>query len=179
MNNLSKLIASNTEDGIVDLKNVVRTLGVKISFCDTMKDLCEIKIQGSKDGEDDVHPVIILKKGLSQEESCTFIAIAIAEYILTYERVRDGGIRYDIFFLSGIHQQRYSYRLLLATRLAMSEEVITLFNQGSPACEKYKENLPYIPEFLRSCIPGHSASFLLSNFADDKFPVMQMLKRIA
>lgn len=169
---------TNTEDGIVDLKNVVRTLGVRISFCDTMKDLCVIKIQGAKEG-DDVHPAIILKKGLSQEESCTFIAISLAEYILTYERVRDGGIRYDIFFLNGIHQQRYSYRLLLATRLAMSEDVITLFNQGSPSCEKYKEYLPYIPEFLRSCIPGHSASFLLSNFADDKFPVIQMLKRIA
>jgi hypothetical protein len=165
MKNLAEMISLNINDGIVDLKNIVKTLGVGIVFCDTMKDLCVIKMEQSK-GQD-TKPVIILKRGLSQEINCTFIAIAVAEYILTHKRVLNGGIRYDIFFLSGLHQQRYSYPLLLATRLTMSEDVISLFNQGAVKCEEYKERLPYTSDFLRCCVSGNSVSFLLSNFAND------------
>jgi hypothetical protein len=158
---IEKLIQSCSREDHVDVKAFCEALGVSIKLDEKLRDLCEIKID-----EKSEKPVIWLNPSLDKKTKLTFVVIALAEYILTPDRVSRTGIRYDIFFLDDIYHQRHGYRMLLATRLALPEHLINTISEVSPQSEQVINEANYLPKFLRCCVSDSSALFLINNFSD-------------
>jgi len=158
---IEKLIESCTRENYMDVKAFCEALGVSITVRSSLDNLCEIRLEG-----EDNTPVIALHHTLDKKTKFTFVAIALAEYILTPDRVATSGINYDIFFLEDIYHQRYGYRMLLATRIAMPQTLIDIISASAPEAEKVIEEANYLPKFLRCCVNNSSALFLLSNFSE-------------
>lgn len=156
---IANIIHSNSTNKVVDLKGIVSLLGIKITLSTTIKDLCDFEnIDGC--------PTIVLNQKLSKKEKLTYTAIAVAEYILTPERVFSGTIKYDIFFIENIYHERFTYRMLLATRLALPETVINQYCSLELGSKNILEDYDFMPQFLRCCIQDSAALFLLQNFSD-------------
>jgi hypothetical protein len=160
---LQKLIKDATKGDFLDVKMLARELKVTIALVKEkdMKNLCEISANNMAE-----KPLLKLNETLDKKSRFTFVAIALAEYILTPERVEKTGINYDIFFLSDIYKQRYGYRMLLATRLAVPEHMIEKLCDHAPGADEYVLESDYLPQFLRCCVSNSSALFLLSNFSE-------------
>ena len=156
---IAKIIHSNSTEETVDLKSIIEMLGIKITIDNEILDLCHLV---RKDG----CPTIILNQKLSRIQKMTYVAIAVAEYILTPDRVNKNGIIYDMFFIKGIYHQRFAYRILLATRLAIPEPVITKYCSQELGSASILSNYDFLPEFLRCCVQDSSALFSLQNFSE-------------
>ncbi|WP_426359446.1 hypothetical protein ACPUVO_04155 [Pseudocolwellia sp. HL-MZ19] len=158
---VEKLIESCTREDHIDVKAFCEALGVTIALRPEIKNLCEIHLEGETKS-----PVISLSPTLDKKTKFTFVVIALAEYILTPDRVARMGICYDIFFLQDIYHQRHGYRMLLATRIALPEKLVNIAGSTSPDAEHIINNSNYLPQFLRCCVNNSSALFLLANFSD-------------
>ncbi|WDE03382.1 hypothetical protein SG34_018510 [Thalassomonas viridans] len=158
---LEKLIKSSTHDGKVNLKEITEFFNIKIELDRQLTDLCQITLS-----EEDKKPVIKLSPNNDRRTKFTLVAIAIAEFILTPSRLEGEGIRYDMFFLKEIYHQRYSYRMMLATRLAVPEEIINRMDDPNFDMAAYLAGSDYQPQFINCCVKDSSALFLLSNFSD-------------
>ena len=158
---LEKLIKSSTRDGKVDLKQITEFFNINIMIDRQLTDLCQIYVS-----EQDNKPVIKLSPTNDRKTKYTLVAIAIAEFILTPSRLEGTGIRYDMFFLKEIYHQRYSYRMMLATRLAVPEEIINKLDLPTFDLNAYVIKSDFLPQFIHCCVKDSSALFLLSNFSD-------------
>ncbi len=158
---IEKLIESCIVDNTINIKAIADTLGVDIVLSEDIADLCRIAVDPATN-----KPVISLHPSNDQKTKHSFVAIALAEYILTPNRVTQHGINYDMFFWSDIYHQRHSYRMLLATRLAVPEFIINQLGEPNFSTDKYIADSHYLPQFIRSCINNNSALFLLSNFSE-------------
>jgi hypothetical protein len=160
---ISQLIKDNTLDSFIDMSGIASSLSVRISLCPDLRDLCTLSLVKNA-------VTIKINSDLDVGKRLTFVAIALAEYILTPSRVNGKGIIYDMFFLKDIYSQRFSYRMLLATRLAVPEPVIQSFGEqgigSSAAFESFKSNSSHHPDFLRCCVQEGAAMFLLTGFSD-------------
>jgi len=155
------LIKDNTVGELIDLKSIAKELNIQIKLDQKLKDLCRIIIE-----KDSRHPTIYLNPNCDTKTKHTFVAIAIAEYILTPRRVSDPGIYYDLFFLDTIYSQKHNYFMLLSTRLAFPEETIAQLEDHSINTDDFVNNCSYLPQFIRCCVSNSSALFLISNFSE-------------
>ena len=158
---LEKLIKSSTYGDKVNLKEITEFLNITIALDKELTDLCHISL-----AVEDNKPVIKLNPSNDKKTKHTLVAIAIAEYILTPTRLEGAGIGYDMFFLREIYHQRYSYRMMLATRLAVPEEIINQLEAPTFDTASYVARSSYLPQFIHCCVKDSSAMFLLSNFGD-------------
>lgn len=159
---IAQLISDSSSKDSVDLRNIVQTLGIKIKLSNEIVNHCEIRYLSG-----DESPTVFLNKDLDVQTQQTFVAIALAEYILTPVRVTNKGICYDMFFLNDtLHQQQFSYRMLLATRLVIPKCILEIMHTDSALFDDFVFSSNYLPRFLRSCVQDSTALFLLSNFSD-------------
>lgn len=157
---IAKIIKENTGETSVDLKGVVAALNIDVVVSKDLTDECKISYP-----EKSAKPLIQVNAKLDLQTKLTFIAIAVAEYILSPERVSKKGITYDMFFLKSLAEERYSFRMLLATRLAIPEAVMTSINENPSAMSEYMAIAKVRPELVRLCAPDRSLGFILSNFS--------------
>lgn len=166
---LHSLIQSATVGDIVDLKSICQTLEIKIRMDDSLQDLCKIGENENK------HIIIWLKDSLDQKTKFTFVAIAVADYILDPDRVIKQGVVYDMFFLRDLSANKATKLIMLATRLAVPEHIIEKLSNALEAqfskddtiepfdADEYVRNAKYLPEFVRCAIKESSSMFLMDN----------------
>ncbi|MDG1752414.1 MAG: hypothetical protein P8I03_12245 [Thalassotalea sp.] len=163
------LIQSATVDDTVDLKSICQTLDIKIRMEENSQDLCRI-------GEDENKKIIIwLNNTLDQKTKFTFVAIAVAEYIIDANRVTKQGVVYDMFFLRDLSANKATKLIMLATRLAIPEHIIEKLSNALEAqfskddtiepfdADEYVKNAKYLPEFIRCAIKESTSIFLVDN----------------
>lgn len=156
---IAKLIHANTSESSVDLQSICASFGIDIEFELETNDLANIKtIKG--------RPVINLNPSLTKKEKLTFVAIAVSEYILTPNRVNGKGITYDMFFMKDAYHQRFNNIMLLATRLALPENIISQLCKLETNVGEIIVKFDFTPEFLRCCVQDSNALFLLKNFSN-------------
>jgi hypothetical protein len=155
------LIKDNTIGDLIDLKSLAKELHIQIKLDNELKDLCRISIE-----KDSRYPTIYLNPACDTKTKHTFVAIAIAEYILTPDRVSGPGINYDLFFLKAIYSQKHNYYMLLSTRLTFPEKTITLLEDQSINSDDFINNSNYLPQFIRCCVSDSSSLFLLETFSE-------------
>jgi hypothetical protein len=152
------LIKANTQGDRIAVKRILQALQIKVLIDPKLTDLCNIS------RADNNEAVIKLNATIDRKTKLTLICIAMAEFILAPERIQGTGISYDIFFIKDIYHQRFSLYMLLATRLAIPETVISAMSDPSFNLDAFAEKSDYLPVFIRSCVSDTSALFLLSNY---------------
>lgn len=156
---ITKIIERNTVGDEVNLKEVAKQMNFKIISIDNMHDFCHLSSNNGKS------PVIKLNKNLSKQERFTIVAIAISDFILYPEKTyNDRVVKFDMFSLHDLHIQRYAHRILLATRLTVSEEFIKRLRDDIHMKEINKVK-SVTPNFLRCCEPYEGVSFILKEFS--------------
>lgn len=166
---LQSLIQSATVDDTVDLKSICQTLEIKIRMDDISQDLCKI-------GENENKQIIIkLNNTLDPKTKFTFVAIAVADYILDPDRVIKQGVVYDMFFLRDLSANKATKLIMLATRLAVPEHIIEKLSNALEAqfsrdntiepfdADAYVRKSKYLPEFIRCAIKESTSMFLIDN----------------
>lgn len=159
ISNFSKLIKANEKENVIDLKSIADTLGVQIKQDKGLADHCHIFL-----GEDST-VTIKLNASLANSMKKTYVAIALAEFLLTPERISAKGITYDMFFLKELYRERHSSRMLLATRLVLPETIIHDIIDGNIQPEIHAEKIGYEREFIKNVVKHDSALFLIENFS--------------
>lgn len=166
---LHSLIQSATFGDTVDLKSICQTLEIKIRMEDNSQDLCRIC------ENDDKQIIIWLNKTIDQKTKLTFVAIAVADYILDPERVSKHGVNYDMFFLRDLSANKATKLIMLATRLAIPEHIIEKLSNALEAQfskdediesfdgDAYVRNSKFLPEFVRCAIKESTSMFLMDN----------------
>jgi len=169
---LTKLIKSSEKGNINDLKVICDGLDIKVTSDKSLNELCLIR------ENEDATINIFLNPNLDIKSKFTFVAISLAEMLISPERILGRGIYYDVFFLREIHNLRSTKVMMLATRLAFPEGVIerivnannmmfeTKFKRDRSGCMDvgaFISEVPYLPEFIRSVITGTSVQMLLNN----------------
>ncbi|MEW6992310.1 hypothetical protein AADZ91_16700 [Colwelliaceae bacterium 6441] len=165
---IHSLIQSATVGDTVDLKTICRTMNIKLKFDDNLQDL-------SKIGLDDQRQITIwLNNSLDNKTKSTLVAIAVAEYIISPEKVLQRGVVYDVFFLKDLQKNKATNLIMLATRLAIPEHIIEkLTNSIELQFSKdqsesfdpnaYIANAVYLPEFIKCAIKQSSSMLLIDN----------------
>jgi hypothetical protein len=171
MNNsaLHNLIQSAVEGDVVNLKSICDTLDVKLKADKALNDLCRMGV----DGNDKI--VIWINPKVDAKTKFTFVAIALAEYILYPNRITNQGVNYDMFFLKDLNTKKNSRQIMLATRLAIPEHIIEKLSAALEVqftssdskntfdANNYIANSKFLPEFIRCVIKESSSLFLLDN----------------
>jgi hypothetical protein len=172
---LQNLIQSATVDDTVDLKGICQKLNIKIRMDDSSQDLCKIGQNADK------QIVIWLNSSLDQKTKFTFVAIAVADYMLDSDRVCKQGVVYDMFFLRDLNANKATKLIMLATRLAMPEHIIeklsnaleVQFSKDSKEtfdADAYVRNSKFLPEFVRCAIKESTSIFLMDNLKNKYEP---------
>lgn len=161
LSNLNKLINANDRGDVIDLQAITVALGISIKKSSELKDYCHVFFN------EEGRAVIQLKSDLSNSLKKTLVAVAAAEYVLTPERLAGQGIKYDMFFLKELYSQKYSYRMLLASRLVLPESVIEKIVAGEVLPALYAEKIGFEPDFIKNVVQHDSAVFLVENFSDN------------
>lgn len=169
---LHSLIQSATVGDTVDLKSICKTLEIRIRMGDNSQDLCKI-------GEDEnKHIIIWLNNSLDKKTKFTFVAIAVADYILDPDRIIKQGVGYDMFFLRDLSANKATKLIMLATRLAVPEHIIEKLSNALEAqfskddtiepfdADAYVKNAKYLPEFVRCAIKESTSMFLIDNLTN-------------
>jgi hypothetical protein len=163
------LIQSATVGDTVDLKSICQTLDIKIRMDDSSQDLCKINENENK------QITIWLNTKLDQKTKFTFVAIAVAEYIIDADRVIKHGVVYDMFFLRDLNVNKATKLIMLATRLAVPEHIIEKLSNALEAqfskdntiepfdADEYVRNAKFLPEFIRCAIKESTSIFLVDN----------------
>jgi len=169
---LTKLILSADIGLSNDLNVICQALDISIKAGKLQNDLCLIR------QENDSSIVIYLDPTLDKQSKFTFVAIAIAEMLISPERIKGRGIYYDVFFKKEIHNLRSTKAMILATRIAFPEgiidQIVIANNMRFEARSLREKNnymdvdafiseSNYLPEFIRSVIKGNSVRMLLNN----------------
>ncbi len=174
MNNsvLHNLIQSAVEGDVINLKSICDTLDVKLKADSTLHDLCRIGLDNDK------QIIIWINPKVDRKTKFTLIAIAVAEYILYPERIKNQGVNYDMFFLRDLNSKKNSRQIMLATRLAIPEHMIEKIAKALEVqfirddsdsdfdINDYIANSKYLPEFIRCVIKESSSLFLLDNLVN-------------
>ncbi|MGJ8693419.1 MAG: hypothetical protein ACSHW0_13165 [Thalassotalea sp.] len=169
---VTRLIEACTVNDKIDLKKICDKLKVSLKAASDLTDLCKI-------GCDEQRQLVIwINPKIDAKTRFTLVVIAIAELILQPERVKDGGISYDIFTLKDLHRKKHSPYLMLATRLAVPEHIIEkivaademefeskILRQRTDIFDRdaYINNAIYLPEFIRCVVRESSGKLLLDN----------------
>ncbi|GAA6206369.1 hypothetical protein [Thalassotalea sp. SU-HH00458] len=165
---LQNLIQSATVEDTVDLKSICQKLKIKIRMDDSSQDLCKIGQNSDK------QIIIWLKSSLDQKTKFTFVAIAVADYMLDSDRVCKQGVVYDMFFLRDLNANKATKLIMLATRLAMPEHIIEKLsnalevqfskdNKETFDADAYVRDSKFLPEFVRCAIKESTSIFLMDN----------------
>jgi len=168
---LQNLIESATVGDIIDLKIICQTLDVKLKVDDNLQDLCRVGVN------DQQQTTVWFNANLDKKTKFTFVAIAIAEHIINPDKVAETGVVYDVFFLRELNKNKRSKLLMLATRLAVPEDIIEKISQESEVSfsreqtsdkfnvDTYIAKSNYLPEFIRCAIKQSTGMFLLDNLS--------------
>lgn len=154
------LIRSNTKDQTVNVAGIATDLGIKVRLA-TLEKLGELASMNQ--GEDDDKPVIYLNRKNDNKQNHTLVALLLAEFIINPSKPRDKGISLEVFDLQNLSEGKQSPRMLLATRLAIPEEIINKLDDINFDLNKYANTTNYLPSFIRQAVKTNNAQFSLDN----------------
>lgn len=125
-----------------------------------MASLTELaELNTNKDG----NVVILLNKNNDTRHNYTLVALLIAQLMLHPEKAETGGIKYDVFSLKDIRDNRFSNIMMLATRLAVPEFVIDQMEDFGFDVQGYANKSKFLPDFIKSAVKSKNLEFLVSN----------------
>ena len=167
------LIEKHTKDDVIDIMEMAESLGINVKFVE-MDRSTDVAVM--KQEEEDNRPKIELNIINSIEDNYTLVALLLADSFIAPQRASNEGFKYEVFFLKELRHYRLTRTLLLATRLAIPEEVINQIDEVDFDIDAYIAKAKYLPSFVNNMVKDSNASFLVINNLLGVMPIDQLIK---
>lgn len=154
------LIEKHSHDDVIDIMAMASSMGISVS-CVEMKASTDVAMM--KPGDEDERPKIQLNKTNSIEQNHTLVALLLADCFITPKKMQNEGFKYEIFYLKDMRQFRFTRTFLLATRLAIPENIINQVDEFGFNIDAYIAKTNYLPSFVNNMIKNSNASFMVVN----------------
>lgn len=154
------LIDKHAQNEVIDIMDMAASMGISVDSV-VMETTTDVAIM--KQGENDKRPKIELNKTNSIEQNYTLVALLLADCLIAPKKVQREGFKYEIFYLKDLRQFRLTRTFLLATRLAIPEEIINNIDEFSFNLDAYIAKTNYLPGFINNMIKNSNANFIVIN----------------
>jgi len=172
-NAVVSLIEKHTKDEVIDIMDVASSMDVSVQYVE-MESSTDVAIM--KQGKVNKRPDIFLNKTNTIEQNYTLVALLLADCFIAPQKAKNEGFKYEIFFLKDLRNYRLTRTLLLATRLAIPEEIINQIDVFGFNIDAYIAKTNYMPSFVNNIVKNSSASFLMINNLLGSMPIDHLLK---
>ena len=154
------LIKKHSQDEVIDIMEMASSMGISVNTVEmqTSTDVA-IMVQGQEDNR----PRIELNKTNTIEQNYTLVALLLADCLIAPNKAQREGFKYEIFFLKDLRQFRLSRTFLLATRLAIPEQIINQIDEFTFNIDAYIAKTKYLPGFINNMIKNSNANFIVIN----------------
>jgi len=154
------LIEKHSKNEVIDIMKMASSMGISVNYVDmeTSTDMATMKQE-----DDDNRPKINLNKKNTIEENYTLVALLLADCLIAPQKAHREGFKYEVFFLKDLRQFRLTRTFLLATRLAIPEQVINQIDVFGFNIDAYIAKTKYLPAFVNNMVKNSNASFAMIN----------------
>jgi hypothetical protein len=158
---IQRLIDSHaTPEGYIDIRSIAKDLNIQVFNKDHNNSTIVVELFLQDDGK--TRQMNLSTRFSEQEINCA-ISWVLSEYLINYNTIYSRSLTCNVFQLREFRRNRYSRSMLLATRLAMTEDTISKMSELDNH-KLQKQLSPFITtEFANAVVKGHSVSFLISN----------------
>lgn len=147
-NALKKAVEDNTNGESINIKQTALDLGC--TFGDRFSDSIDKGRIFPVPNDENTLAKIELNKKNTRVENNTIVALLLAKFILMLESGIIKEDRCDVFFLSEMRSSRTSAQMLLATRLAMPESIISQLDSLHFDTHNYAKKSELMHKFVNS-----------------------------
>jgi len=154
------LIEKHSQDEVIDIMSMAASMGISVNYV-VMETSTDVAIM--KQVEGDSRPKIELNKTNNIEQNYTLVALLLADCLIAPKKLQRGGFKYEIFYLKDLRQYRLSRTFLLATRLAIPEQIINQIDEFGFNLDAYIGKTHYLPSFINNTVKNSNASFVVIN----------------
>jgi len=120
------LIEKHSQDEVIDIMAMASSMGIGVG-CVEMETSTDVAFMIQ--GEEDKRPKIKLNKNNTTEQNYTLVALLLADCLIAPKKAHREGFKYEIFFLKDLRNYRLTRTFLLATRLAIPEQIINQIDE--------------------------------------------------
>lgn len=173
---LQRIIEEHTHDDAIDVRQVANDMGVDVY--DDFEDSTQIASLVYPEGK--CPPVLHLNKRNTPAESNTSIALLLSKYCLDWGNGTVKDSRVDIFYLRELRAYKTSRQVILATRLAIPDNIIEKCNDLRFNSSRYAKEKSLLPNFVDASFHIPQGSGLLNLLDSFEFnttvvPLPQMM----
>jgi len=154
------LIDKHSQNEVIDIMEMATSMGISVESV-PMTVSTDVAIM--RQGKEDNRPKIELNKTNSIEENYTLVALLLADCLIAPKKAHREGFKYEIFFLKDLRQFRLTRTFLLATRLAIPEQIINQIDVFGFNIDAYIAKTNYLPSFVNNMVKNSNASFVVIN----------------
>lgn len=154
------LIEKHSQDEVIDIMEMAASMRISVNYVE-METSTDVAFM--RQGQEDNRPKIELNKKNTLEQNYTLVALLLADCLIAPKKVQREGIKYEIFFLKDLRQFRLTRTFLLATRLAIPEQIINKIDEFSFNIDTYIARTNYLPGFVNNMVKNSNASFVVIN----------------
>lgn len=154
------LIEKHSHNEVIDIMEMATSMGISVSNVE-MEATTDVATM--RQGEDDARPKIELNTTNTLEQNYTLVALLLADCLIAPKKLQREGFKYEIFFLKDLRQFRLSRTFLLATRLAIPEQIINQIDTFGFNIDAYIGKTNYLPSFVNNMIKNSNANFIVIN----------------
>jgi len=167
------LIEEHSHNEVIDIMAMASSMGINVSYVD-MDASTDVAVM--KQGEEDKRPKIELNKNNTIEQNYTLVALLLADCFIAPQKASTEGFKYEIFFLKDLRNYRLTRTLLLATRLAIPENIINQIDEFDFNIDEYIAKTNYMPSFVNNMVKSSNASFLFINNLIGAMPIDHLIR---
>jgi len=154
------LIEKHSQDEVIDIMEMAASMGISVNSV-YMQTSTDVAIMGQ--GANDKRPIIDLNETNTIEQNYTLVALLLADCLIAPKKAQREGFKYEIFFLKDLRQFRLTRTFLLATRLAIPEQIINQIDEFGFNIDAYIAKTNYLPSFVNNMVKNSNASFVVIN----------------
>ncbi len=154
------LIEKHSQNEVIDIMSMAASMGIVVESVE-MVTSTDVAIMKQREGE--ARPKIELNKTNTIEQDYTLVAILLADCLIAPKKAQGDGFKYEIFFLKDLRQYRLTRTFLLATRLAIPEQIINQIDVFGFNIDAYIAKTNYLPGFVNNMVKNSNASFVVIN----------------
>lgn len=154
------LIEKHSHNEVIDVMAMASSMGISVDYVEME---VSTDIATMNQGEEDKRPKIKLNKTNSIAQNHTLVALLLADCFIAPQKMRNEGFKYEIFYLKDMRHYRFTRTFLLATRLAIPEQIINQVDDFGFNIDAYIATTNYLPGFVNNMVKNSNASFMVIN----------------
>jgi hypothetical protein len=163
LSNVHKYLKECQQDSVINVRKLAKKLRITIEITNVIEATSMGYMVSISERKTSIQPYLFLNEKNSFAESNTVIAMLLAEMLISPEKIHQDGYSMNIFEFKDIRRMRDAQVMLLATRLALTEQTIEDVCELSGLSQHSNCYDCYTQEFVNSAKKGHHVAYLVAH----------------